>query len=89
VLPALVPELTYDGMAVANGQDAGLAWKSWRTGSVRARADKEGPAEILQAGHTGIGEAARHDDAERSRSAVRTTNPRIVPVEDGSYGEVA
>jgi hypothetical protein len=28
VLPALVPELTYDGMAVANGQDAGLAWES-------------------------------------------------------------
>jgi predicted RecB family nuclease len=25
VLPALVPEMTYDGMAVANGQDAGLA----------------------------------------------------------------
>jgi predicted RecB family nuclease len=28
VLPALVPELSYDGMAVANGQDAGLAWES-------------------------------------------------------------
>jgi hypothetical protein len=28
VLPALVPELTYDGMAVANGQDAGIAWES-------------------------------------------------------------
>jgi hypothetical protein len=28
VLPALVPEMTYDGMLVANGQDAGLAWKS-------------------------------------------------------------
>jgi predicted RecB family nuclease len=28
VLPALVPEMTYDGMQVANGQDAGLAWKS-------------------------------------------------------------
>jgi predicted RecB family nuclease len=28
VLPALVPEMTYDGMAVANGQDAGLAWES-------------------------------------------------------------
>ncbi len=28
VLPALVPELTYEGMAVANGQDAGLAWES-------------------------------------------------------------
>ena len=28
VLPALVPELTYEGMIVANGQDAGLAWES-------------------------------------------------------------
>lgn len=28
MLPALVPELTYEGMTVANGQDAGLAWES-------------------------------------------------------------
>ena len=28
VLPALVPEMTYDGMEVANGQQAGLAWES-------------------------------------------------------------
>jgi predicted RecB family nuclease len=28
VLPALVPEMTYDRMEVANGQDAGLAWES-------------------------------------------------------------
>ena len=28
VLPALVPSLTYNGMAVANGQAAGLAWES-------------------------------------------------------------
>lgn len=28
VLPALVPEMSYDGMVVANGQDAGLAWES-------------------------------------------------------------
>ena len=27
VLPALVPELTYEGMTVANGQDAGVAWE--------------------------------------------------------------
>jgi len=26
VLPALLPEMTYEGMEVANGQDAGLAW---------------------------------------------------------------
>jgi predicted RecB family nuclease len=28
VLPALVPEMTYDGMQVANGQAAGVAWES-------------------------------------------------------------
>jgi predicted RecB family nuclease len=28
VLPALVPDMTYEGMAVANGQAAGLAWES-------------------------------------------------------------
>jgi predicted RecB family nuclease len=28
VLPALVPKMSYDGMAVANGQDAGRAWES-------------------------------------------------------------
>lgn len=28
VLPALVPEMSYEGMEVANGQDAGLAWES-------------------------------------------------------------
>ena len=34
VLPALVPEMTYAGMAVANGQDAGLAWESLVRGSL-------------------------------------------------------
>jgi len=28
VLPALVPEMSYEGMEVANGQDAGIAWES-------------------------------------------------------------
>ena len=28
VLPALVPGITYKGMPVANGRDAGLAWES-------------------------------------------------------------
>jgi predicted RecB family nuclease len=28
VLPAFVPEMSYDGMEVGNGQDAGLAWES-------------------------------------------------------------
>jgi hypothetical protein len=33
VLPALVPEMSYDGMEVANGQDAGLAWQSLVSGN--------------------------------------------------------
>jgi predicted RecB family nuclease len=34
VLPALVPEMTYEGMPVANGQDAGLAWKALIRGNL-------------------------------------------------------
>jgi hypothetical protein len=34
VLPALVPEMTYDGMIVDDGQDAGLAWESLRGGGL-------------------------------------------------------
>jgi hypothetical protein len=34
VLPALVPEMTYDGMQVANGQAAGLAWESLTRGGL-------------------------------------------------------
>jgi predicted RecB family nuclease len=37
VLPALVPDMTYDGMPVANGQDAGQAWESL----VRGGLDRE------------------------------------------------
>ena len=41
VLPALVPEMTYDGMEVANGQDAGLAWESLvRGGLDRCECDR-------------------------------------------------
>jgi len=36
VLPALVPEMTYDGMEVADGQSAGLAWESLVRGSIDA-----------------------------------------------------
>jgi Domain of unknown function(DUF2779) len=32
VLPALVPEMTYEGMVVADGQGAGLAWESLISG---------------------------------------------------------
>ena len=34
VLPALVPEMTYEGMEVADGQAAGLAWESLVHGGV-------------------------------------------------------
>jgi predicted RecB family nuclease len=34
VLPALVPEMSYQGMEVTNGQDAGLAWESLLRGTV-------------------------------------------------------
>jgi Domain of unknown function(DUF2779) len=34
VLPALVPGMNYEGMEVANGQDAGLAWESLVRGSL-------------------------------------------------------
>lgn len=28
VLPAIVPQMSYEGMEVANGTDAGVAWES-------------------------------------------------------------
>jgi predicted RecB family nuclease len=34
VLPALVPNLTYEGMEVANGTDAGIAWEKLVRGNV-------------------------------------------------------
>lgn len=34
VLPALVPKMTYEGMAVANGQDAGVEWERLIRGSL-------------------------------------------------------
>jgi hypothetical protein len=34
VLPALVPEITYKNMAVADGQQAGLAWESLVRGNL-------------------------------------------------------
>ena len=33
VLPALVPEMTYEGMEVPNGQAAGLAWQAMISGN--------------------------------------------------------
>jgi predicted RecB family nuclease len=41
VLPALVPEMTYEGMEVPNGQVAGLAWEAMiRTGNDAERQAK-------------------------------------------------
>jgi len=34
VLPALVPEMTYEGMEIADGQDARLAWEALMRGTV-------------------------------------------------------
>lgn len=34
VLPALVPNMTYDGMQIANGQQAGLAWEALVRGNM-------------------------------------------------------
>jgi predicted Zn-dependent protease len=34
VLPALVAEMTYEGMAVADGQQAGVAWESLVAGNL-------------------------------------------------------
>ena len=48
VLPALVPEMAYEGMDVANGQDAGLAWESLVRGDVD-RAEQDGIEKALRA----------------------------------------
>ena len=45
VLPALIPEMTYEGMEVANGQHAGLAWESL----VRETADRSDRVKIRKA----------------------------------------
>ena len=47
VLPALVPEMTYEGMAVADGQAAGLVWESV-IGSECDDAKREEKREALQ-----------------------------------------
>jgi hypothetical protein len=40
VLPALVPEVSYEGMDVANGRDAGLVWESLVGGNLN-RSERE------------------------------------------------
>ena len=57
VLPALVPEMTYEGMEVADGRTPGWLGRrsygaAWISGD-RAPDDKGGPAGLLRAGHAG------------------------------------
>ena len=56
VLPALVPNMTYDGMEVADGTDAGLAWESLIRGGLDRDEHQEGTAGILPAGRAGAGQ---------------------------------
>jgi predicted RecB family nuclease len=46
VLPALVPEMSYEGMAVANGQEAGLARESLVRGTAD-QSEREGTRKAL------------------------------------------
>ena len=46
VLPALVPEMTYDGLQVANGQAAGLAWQAM-IGTDCSEAEREAKRKAL------------------------------------------
>jgi predicted RecB family nuclease len=48
VLPALVPEMSYDGMEVANGQAAGLAWEAMIFGNC-SEAEREAKRKALLA----------------------------------------
>ena len=60
VLPALVPEMTYEGMEVADGQDAGLAWESLVRRRLPTSATRqESSSGVLRAGHAGDGQGYR------------------------------
>jgi hypothetical protein len=48
VLPALVPEMTYQGMEVPNGQAAGLAWEAMLSGN-SSEADRQAKRKALLA----------------------------------------
>jgi predicted RecB family nuclease len=47
VLPAFVPEMTYEGMEVADGQDAGLAWESMIRGTMDREEEKRVKTALL------------------------------------------
>ena len=58
VLPALVPDMSYDGMEVAEGNDAGFAWKKMLHAEVGSEDRSQLRDALLQAGHASSGEAA-------------------------------
>jgi predicted RecB family nuclease len=59
VLPALVPEMTYEGMEVADGQVAGLAWESMvRGGLNRSERDRITKALLDYCGQDTLGMVA-------------------------------
>lgn len=72
VLPALVPEMSYGGMAVANGQDAGLAWASLVHG-VLAKNERERIRKALLA-YCCLDTLALVRLLERLRSETRSLN---------------
>ena len=47
VLPALVPDMTYDGMEVANGNEAGLVWEQMIRGNFGPTERKQWRAALL------------------------------------------
>lgn len=48
VLPALVPEMTYEGMEVPNGQAAGLAWEMMISGTIAESERQEKRKALLE-----------------------------------------
>jgi hypothetical protein len=53
VLPALIPEMTYKGMAVANGQEAAVAWEALVQGNLDGdERDRSGKRCWIIAGRT-------------------------------------
>jgi hypothetical protein len=61
VLPALIPEMSYAGMQVADGQGAGLAWESLiRGGLDQAERDtiRKALLGLLRTGYVGDGQAS-------------------------------
>jgi hypothetical protein len=57
VLPALIPDMTYEGMAVADGQQAGVAWESLVRGSLDQVEREKTRKALLRARHIGDGQA--------------------------------